>query len=170
MTTETMASVAQQVLIDRPAEAIYALVDRCEAYPEFLPWCGGVELHERTPTRTDATLKVDFHGIKTAFRTVNTKTPPTEMRIALKEGPFRHLYGHWRFKPLGTLGCKIEFELHYEFSNRLLDKVIGPVFQKIAQTFVDAFVTRARALPADAIAALAEQTRKEIADGNIDRG
>jgi ribosome-associated toxin RatA of RatAB toxin-antitoxin module len=51
--------------------------------------------------------------------------------------------GHWRFKPLGDTACKIEFRLHYEFSSHLLEKVLGPVFNHIADTFVDSFVKRA---------------------------
>ena len=58
-------------------------------------------------------------------------------------GPFRHLNGHWRFTPLGDSACKIEFGLHYEFSSRLLEKALGPVFNHIANTFVDSFVKRA---------------------------
>jgi hypothetical protein len=36
----------------------------------------------------------------------------------------------------------------------LLDKVLGPVFDKIAQTFVDAFVARAHAISPEVCAAL----------------
>jgi ribosome-associated toxin RatA of RatAB toxin-antitoxin module len=39
--------------------------------------------------------------------------------------------------------CKIEFQLSYEFSSKMFEKVIGPVFSQIANTFVDAFVKRA---------------------------
>ncbi|SBT03948.1 conserved hypothetical protein [Candidatus Propionivibrio aalborgensis] len=39
--------------------------------------------------------------------------------------------------------CKIEFRLSYEFSSKVFEKVIGPVFSQIANTFVDAFVMRA---------------------------
>lgn len=48
----------------------------------------------------------------------------------------------WRFKPLAEHACKIEFQLEYEFSNRLFEKIIGPVFNQIANTFVEAFVKR----------------------------
>jgi ribosome-associated toxin RatA of RatAB toxin-antitoxin module len=65
------------------------------------------------------------------------------MHIRLREGPFDHLDGGWRFTPLGDAACKVEFELSYKFSNRLLDKALGPVFNHIANTFVDAFVKRA---------------------------
>ncbi len=151
-----MPEVNKTVLIDQTPQQMFELVDRCEDYAQFLPWCGGAIVHERTPERTDATLKVDYHGVRTSFRTVNDKTPPYEMVIRLKEGPFKHLHGRWRFLPLGQEGCKIVFELHYEFSSKLLEKVLGPVFERIAQTFVDAFVQRASQLPPHANVAAGE--------------
>ena len=65
------------------------------------------------------------------------------MEIKLVNGPFRHLEGIWRFIALSDDACKIEFRLNYEFSNFLLEKMIAPVFNHIANTFVDAFVHRA---------------------------
>jgi ribosome-associated toxin RatA of RatAB toxin-antitoxin module len=81
--------------------------------------------------------------VKSSFTTENDKTYPTLMNIRLIDGPFRKLEGSWTFKPLGETACKIEFRLHYEFSSKLFEKVIGPVFNHIANTFVDAFVRRA---------------------------
>ena len=65
------------------------------------------------------------------------------MLIRLVDGPFRRLEGSWRFRSLAENACKIEFRLHYEFSSKVFEKVIGPVFSHIANTFVDAFVRRA---------------------------
>ena len=138
-----MAAVKKVVLIEFTPEQMFELVDRIEDYPGFLPWCGGTELIERTETRTSAMLKVNYHGIKTHFSTENSKLYPHEMHIRLKEGPFSHLDGSWTFTPLGDAACKIEFALSYTFSSRLLDKALGPVFNHIANTFVDAFVKRA---------------------------
>jgi ribosome-associated toxin RatA of RatAB toxin-antitoxin module len=39
--------------------------------------------------------------------------------------------------------CKVEFRLHYTFSHKILEKLVGPVFFIIANSFVDAFVQRA---------------------------
>jgi ribosome-associated toxin RatA of RatAB toxin-antitoxin module len=47
------------------------------------------------------------------------------------------------FQAAGRHACKIEFQLSYEFSSKMFEKVIGPVFSQIANTFVDAFVKRA---------------------------
>jgi ribosome-associated toxin RatA of RatAB toxin-antitoxin module len=138
-----MAEVNKLVLIEFTPAQMFELVDRCEDYPDFLPWCGGAEIHARTDVLTAATIHINYHGIKAHFSTENDKRAPYEMLIRLKEGPFRHLNGHWRFTPLGDSACKIEFGLHYEFSSRLLEKALGPVFNHIANTFVDSFVKRA---------------------------
>jgi ribosome-associated toxin RatA of RatAB toxin-antitoxin module len=42
-----------------------------------------------------------------------------------------------------SAACKIEFELRYAFSNGVLEAAISPVFDRIANTFVDSFVRRA---------------------------
>lgn len=138
-----MASVEKSVLIGHSAQQMYELVDRCEDYPSFLPWCNRTDLKARTETKTVATLYIDYHSVKSHFTTENTKTFPTLMLIRLVDGPFRKLEGAWRFVPLAERACKIEFSLHYEFSSKLFEKVIGPVFSRIAATFVEAFVKRA---------------------------
>ena len=42
--TLPMAEVNKLVLIEFTPEQMFELVDRCEEYPLFLPWCGGTEL------------------------------------------------------------------------------------------------------------------------------
>lgn len=141
-----MADVRKVVLVECSARELFDLVDDVEAYPDFLPWCGGTQVLERSGDRTIATLHINYHGVKAHFTTCNDKQPPTAMQMHLRDGPFRKLEGQWAFKQLGDAGCKVEFYLHYEFANRLLEKVVGPVFSHIATTFVDAFVKRASQL------------------------
>lgn len=138
-----MADVRKLVYIEFTAAQMFELVDRCEDYPKFLPWCGGVDLHQRTDTLTVATLHINYHGIKAHFSTENTKQFPNVMKIHLKEGPFKQLDAEWLFTPLGDTACKVEFRQRYQFSNRLLEKALSPVFNHIANTFVDSFVKRA---------------------------
>jgi ribosome-associated toxin RatA of RatAB toxin-antitoxin module len=125
---------------------MFALVDAVEAYPQFLPWCSGTDVLHRDETRTRATLHVNYHGAKQSFTTENAKEPPAKMIVRLVEGPFRVLDGEWRFNALEERACKIQFRLHYEFSSRLLETLVGPVFSYIANTMVDAFVKRAEAV------------------------
>lgn len=138
-----MAQVEKTVLVGHSATRMYQLVDTVERYPEFLPWCGGIDLIKRDEASTIATLHIDYHGLKQKFTTENHKIFPTLMDIKLKDGPFRHLEGIWRFIELADDACKIEFRLSYEFSSVFLEKLISPVFSHIANTFVDSFVTRA---------------------------
>ena len=138
-----MNKVEKTVLVMHSAEQMYALVDAVEDYPKFLPWCGGVDLLERTETNTSATLHINYHGLKQKFTTQNIKTFPHSMEIELKDGPFKHLDGSWQFIPLKPDACKIEFRLNYEFANGFFEKLIAPVFNHIATTFVDGFVAQA---------------------------
>lgn len=138
-----MALVEKTVLIEQSAERMFELVDRCEDYPAFLPWCSTTEVKFRDAHKTVGTLHINYHSVKSSFTTENEKVFPQSMLIRLVDGPFRRLEGSWYFKPLAENACKIEFRLHYEFSSKLFEKIIGPVFGHIANTFVDAFVRRA---------------------------
>jgi ribosome-associated toxin RatA of RatAB toxin-antitoxin module len=141
-----MALVEKSVLIEYSAAQMYALVEDVAAYPEFLPWCGGTEILKKEAGITRAAILIDYRGIKQRFSTENRASPPQLIEMSLVDGPFRQLDGSWRFKALGNDACKIEFRLHYEFSSKLLEKLVGPVFHLIASTFVDAFVKRAQQL------------------------
>lgn len=139
-----MAVVEKSVLIERSVAQMFELVDQVEDYPEFLPWCGGTELIERTENKTVARIYINYHGAKANFSTENDKVFPHWMNIRLRDGPFKRMDGGWRFTPLGDNACKVEFRLHYEFSNKLLEKLLGPVFNHIASTFVESFVKRVK--------------------------
>ena len=141
-----MSEVNTSVLVGHPASRMFALVDDVEKYPEFLPWCGGSQVSFRDANITRATIQINYHGIRQSFTTENSKQPPNLMLIRLVEGPFRSLEGSWRFTDLGDAGCKIELSMRYEFSNRVLEKLVGPVFGYIANNLVDAFVKRANSL------------------------
>ena len=138
-----MALVEKTVLVAYSAEQMFNLVDGVEAYPQFMPWCGGSSVNKLNEATVHATVQINYHHIKQSFTTENVRTPPHQIDIALLDGPFKHLDGCWRFIPLSPSACKIEFRLHYEFSNKLLEKMVGPVFHYIANSFVDAFIHRA---------------------------
>ncbi|QDQ25035.1 type II toxin-antitoxin system RatA family toxin [Chitinimonas arctica] len=137
-----MPQVRKSVLVPYPAALMFELVDRVEDYPRFLPWCGETRIHLRDHDWTIATIGIDYLGLKSSFTTENRKQPGL-ITLELKDGPFRNLTGAWRFTVLAEDACKVEFELDYEFSSRALEGLVGPVFGKIAGTFVDAFVKEA---------------------------
>lgn len=138
-----MARIKKSVLVSYSAQQMFDLVDDVERYSEFLPWCSGTEVLSRDSRITRATIKINYHHIKQSFTTENVKNPPNDVVIKLVQGPFKHLDGYWQFNPIGEQGCKIELDLHYDFSNKILEKLFGPIFHHVANTFVDAFVKRA---------------------------
>ena len=137
------------VLLWHPPRAMYALVVDVEAYPTFLPWCDRAEVLERREDGLTARLHLQYAGIRQSFTTRNVHDPDRSVRLSLVDGPFSTLEGFWLFKPIVQPGgteaaaCRIEFELRYAFANALLEAAISPVFDRIAETFVDSFVKRA---------------------------
>lgn len=135
--------VEKSVLVGYSAQQMFDLVDNVERYPEFLPWCGGASVDHHGEGVSHATVHIAYHHVKQSLTTRNTVTPPHRIAMELHDGPFSHLDGCWVFTALGDNACKVEFRLRYEFSSKLLEKLLGPVFQHVTNSFVDAFVRRA---------------------------
>ena len=142
----------KSVLLWHPPEAMQALVLDVESYPSFLPWCNRAEVLERRPDGVTARLHLHYAGIRQSFTTRNVHHPDRSVSLSLVDGPFSMLEGLWRFAPIAVPGgtepaaCKVEFELRYAFANAVLEAAISPVFDRIAETFVDSFVKRADAV------------------------
>ena len=141
-----MKRITRSAIVEHGAPAMYALVEDIEAYPSFLPWCREARVRERTPQRTVATLAVGLKGLRYEFTTQNAKRPHEAIDLKLIEGPFRHFAAHWRFRALGAQAARVEFAMEYQFSGSLVSRALGPLFETIADTMVDAFKRRADAV------------------------
>lgn len=137
-----MKRIARSAIVEHSAERMFALVDDIESYPRFLPWCRAASVDERTPASVRATLSVGMRGLNQTFSTRNELHPPGAMDMRLVKGPFRHFAASWRFKPLSTQACSVEFSLEYEMAGPLA-RMLEPLFDHIADTMVDAFTRRA---------------------------
>jgi ribosome-associated toxin RatA of RatAB toxin-antitoxin module len=141
-----MKTVQKSVLIWYTAQQMFDLVVDVEHYAEFLPWCDQARAVERDEHGMLAEIGIAFAGIHQKFTTRNTHVPGREVNVKLVSGPFSDLDGHWTFTPVGEPGehaCRIDLELKYGFRNMALAALVGPVFDKIASTMVEAFVKRA---------------------------
>jgi ribosome-associated toxin RatA of RatAB toxin-antitoxin module len=141
-----MKTVKKSVLIWYSPQEMYALVTDIEQYPKFLPWCDHAQVLTSDARGVTAEVGISFSGIHQKFTTRNDHTPGQQVRMSLVNGPFSRLDGEWDFLPLGDgsqRACKVELTLHYGFSSTMLGKLVGPVFDKIAGSLVDAFVKRA---------------------------
>lgn len=143
--THPMSLVHKSVALNYSARQMYALVERIEDYPRFLPWCGEVQVQRDSENRhVIATLTMQFHGLRHSFTTKNTNSPPESIKLTLLRGPFRKLEGQWTFTSLGENRCRIELNMNYEFSGWLLEKMIGPVFDIVSNNLVNSFCKRAK--------------------------
>lgn len=138
-----MPTVRKSVIVPHACKAMFDLVERCERYPEFLPWCAGAEVLERTAKATRARLDIDYHGLKSHISTVNHKEAPHRIGLEFVDGPFDRFKGEWKFAALGKEGCRVELCADYSFANGALETLLGPVFGHILETLVERFVERA---------------------------
>jgi ribosome-associated toxin RatA of RatAB toxin-antitoxin module len=139
----SMKTVHKSVLLWHSAEQMFALVTDVPRYSEFLPWCHQARVLEVTPEGMVAEIGMSLSGFKKSFTTRNTHVPGRQVKVELVDGPFKQLDGVWDFHPIGDgAACKIELKLNYAFES-LFGSLVGPVFDRIASTLVDAFVKRA---------------------------
>ena len=137
----SMPVIEKSVQINHSASQMFALVDGVENYPKFLPWCSGSSVVACDENINHATIVISYLHLKHSFTTENIRDIPKSIKMRLLSGPFKHLDGKWSFIPLSDTTCKVEFFLHYTFSNMLLDKLVGPLFFSIVNNFVGAFTS-----------------------------
>jgi ribosome-associated toxin RatA of RatAB toxin-antitoxin module len=140
-----MKRIARSAIVEHSAREMFALVDDIESYPRFLPWCTAAAVEQRTPASVRATLTVGMRGLRQSFTTQNDLEPGEAMHMRLVKGPFRRFGAQWRFEALSQKACAIEFTLEYELAGPLA-RVLQPLFDRIADTMVDAFTRRAAEL------------------------
>jgi len=139
--------VRRSALVPRPASHVFDVIEAAEHYPQFLPWCTGATIVSRDAGMVSADLRVQWGGMQFEMRTRNPKLRPSLMNIHLERGPFRRFEGEWRLTELSADACKVAFVLDYEFEKRWITSASGPVFSRLGDTLLDAFVERALARP-----------------------
>ena len=122
---------------------MFALVNDIESYPRFLPWCRSTQILSRTDDEVRASIEMAKGALHKSFTTCNRLQHNKMIEIRLIEGPFQRLEGYWRFQYLDVQACKISLDMEFEFTNTLLSVAVGPVFNQIANSLVDAFCNRA---------------------------
>jgi ribosome-associated toxin RatA of RatAB toxin-antitoxin module len=141
-----MKTVHKSVLIWYSAAEMFALVTDVVSYPQFLPWCDQACVVEEDSDGMTAKVGLSMAGLSQSFTTRNTHVKDSKVSLKLVDGPFSKLDGHWQFTPVGKnneRACKVDFSLRYDFDNAALAALVGPVFDKIAGSLVEAFVKRA---------------------------
>jgi len=143
-----MPTHAEQRVLPYSPEQLYELVADIERYPEFLPWCLAARIRKREGHIVVADLVIGFRMVRERFTSRVTLTPKERIDVSYIEGPLRHLNNHWVFHPHPD-GCLIDFYVDFEFRSKMLQKLIGTLFNEAFRRMVAAFEARARDLYGD---------------------
>ena len=141
-----MPTHAEQRHLPYTQEQLFKLVAEVDRYPEFLPWCSAARINRREGNTFWADLRVRFKMFKERFTSKVTLHPNEQIDVAYIEGPFRYLNNHWKFIPQPDGSCVIDFYVDFEFRSKILQKMIGLLFNEAVSRMVNAFEVRARQL------------------------
>jgi ribosome-associated toxin RatA of RatAB toxin-antitoxin module len=141
-----VANISRSIELPQSPREIYDLVVDFEAYPEFLSWCRSAEVTNAGDEEIEARIEIAKGGVSESFTTLNRVQPGKLVEMRLVEGPFKHLEAFWRFDEIEDGGCRLSFEMDYQFSNRILGVTVGPVFTRIAKSLVADIGDRAKAV------------------------
>lgn len=142
-----MTKRAETKILPYKAEDMYRLVCDVERYPEFVPWCAAVRVESREKTATGeiiiADLVASFKVFREQFRSkVTCDETALTVNVDYLKGPFKTLINAWKFEPVPE-GVKIDFYVEFEFKSKIIEKVVGLVFDEAMRTVMGAFETRA---------------------------
>jgi ribosome-associated toxin RatA of RatAB toxin-antitoxin module len=138
-----MPRITRSALVMFSAEQMFRLVNDVDAYPEFLPGCVGSRVHESGEDYMMASVDVAKAGIAKTFTTRNL-LDANRHQDGAGGGPFSKLAGWWTFTPLDVDACKVEFDLDFEFTSKLIELAFGQIFRELVSSMVLAFSNRAK--------------------------
>ena len=95
----------------------------------------------------EAELVISFKVFRERFRSRVTLMPEAKkIDTEYLDGPFRRMLSNWAFREREAGGCEVDFHVDFEFRNRVLQGIIGVVFNDAMQRIVRAFERRAAEL------------------------
>jgi len=145
-----MPTHAERKRLPQTQAQLFDLVADVENYPKFLPWCVACRITRREGNVIWADLLVGFKMLREKFTSKVTLDGPRRIHVEYLHGPFRYLNNHWIFEPLADGGCEIDFYIDFEFRSKVLQKLMGALFNEAVKRMVGAFEKRAHELYGDA--------------------
>lgn len=142
-----MPTHTEKRIMPYTAKQMYDLVADVETYPDFLPWCAATRIRKVTKdshkTIIEADLIIAFKVFRERFGSrVTLKAEKFLIDVEYLDGPFKYLNNHWIFRDVDG-GCEADFFVDFEFKSRVLQALIGVVFNEAMQRIVKAFEMRA---------------------------
>jgi len=141
-----MPKFTENKILPYSQKQVFDLVADVGSYPEFLPWCRGARVHNRTSAGFDADVMIGFKLFRERFTSRVKLIPNRGVDVDYIKGPMKRLYNHWIFEQEPDGSCKVDFEVDFEFKSKLLDEMIGDLFERACHKMVAAFEKRANEL------------------------
>jgi coenzyme Q-binding protein COQ10 len=132
-------------LLPYTPEQLFDLVADVARYPEFLPWVIGARIQSRDAQAMVADLIVGFKMFRERFTSKVVLQRPSSIRVDYVAGPLKHLSNQWSFAPEAD-GTRLNFEVDFEFRNRLFETMVGALFSDAVRRMIHAFEKRAHDL------------------------
>lgn len=160
-----MPTHAEKRRLPYTPEQLYEVVASVDRYPEFLPWCKAARITRRDGNTFEADLVIAFKMFRERFTSKVTLAPKSGVDVRYVEGPFKYLNNHWQFEPAPEGGTVVDFYVDFEFRSKMLQALIGVLFNEAVRRMVGAFEGRAHQLYGSSAtaAATAAATRPETA-------
>lgn len=127
-------------------QQMFELVADVQSYEKFLPWVSAIRVRSNSDTEMVADMIVGFKGLRESFTSRVHKKRPERVHVDYLNGPLKHLYNDWRFRPDGEGGVLVDFEVDFAFKNRLFEMLAGQMFDKALRKMIGAFEARAAEL------------------------
>ena len=138
-----MPTHAERQIVPYRPDQLFELVADVGKYPQFLPWCIGSRVRNRSEHELLSDLTIGFGPFRETFTSRVTLDRPNWVKVRYENGPFRYLNNQWDFHP-HPHGTEVAFFVDFEFKSRILQAAIGVVFNEAVRRMVGAFRKRAR--------------------------
>ena len=123
---------------------LFDLVSDVDSYHEFLPWCLASRITKRDKNVLNGDLIVGFRLYREKFSSKVVLFEPNKINVDYIRGPFKHLKNTWEFEPINKgKYTEVSFFIDFQFKSRLLEKLIGTLFQDAVERMIVAFEKRA---------------------------
>jgi len=123
---------------------MYNLVADVPSYSQFLPWCLETRtVRQISDTAFHSVMTIGFKHLRESYKSLVTLTPHSRIEVQSLDGLFKELYTDWTFEPAPQGGCYVGFKIRFAFRSKLLQAMIGTVFNEAARMMVRAFEKRA---------------------------
>ena len=135
----------REEIINHDAIKLFEIVLDIENYPVFIPWCSSMNINSRSKNEIFADMYVKYKFILAQKFGSHVKFDQNNLTIETNyiQGPLKDLTTKWKFEEIDKKNSKIIFDVNFEFTNYLHQKVAETFYPLIENKMINSFKKRA---------------------------